>query len=176
MTTSIDLRELAGTPLVVCVSTDPDVRERLAREVGGIVLMCPDLGALRSLLAEGDGVAAPTSELSVDPHDHQVTWRGSMLPLTRLECDLIARLSTTPVRVWTYERLFAAVWGGAYLGDNSILHSAMKRLRRKLRDVADGLEIETVRGIGYRLTLAPARPAAGHHGSTPYDSESARHT
>jgi DNA-binding winged helix-turn-helix (wHTH) protein len=54
--------------------------------------------------------------------------------------------------VWTYETLFAAVWGGTYLGDNSILHSAVKRLRRKLREV--GLSVETVRGIGYRF-VAP---------------------
>jgi len=50
--------------------------------------------------------------------------------------------------------LFAAVWGAAYLGDNSILHSAVKRLRRKLRDVGNDLSIDTVRGIGYRLVTA----------------------
>jgi two-component system, OmpR family, response regulator MtrA len=54
--------------------------------------------------------------------------------------------------VWTYQRLFQAVWGGSYLGDTSILHSAVKRLRRKLR-AAGGLSVQTVRGVGYRLEL-----------------------
>jgi DNA-binding response OmpR family regulator len=81
-------------------------------------------------------------------------WRGVPLPLTRLECELIAHLGSEPNRVWTYGKLFAAVWGGAYLGDNSILHSAVKRLRRKLRAVSGGPSIETVRGIGYRLVSA----------------------
>ncbi len=143
-------------PLVVCVSPDPAVRERVARQVdGGIVLFCPDLGALRALLATAAPPTAPAAGrptgLVIDPADHQVVWRGASLPLTRLECELVAQLGSDPVRVWTYEKLFAAVWGGAYFGDNSILHSAVKRLRRKLRQAGGGLSIETVRGIGYRL-------------------------
>jgi two-component system response regulator MtrA len=163
----ISVDELAGgrLPLVVCVSPDPGVRERLARQLDGrgIVLMCPDLGALRTLLGDGDGDGQATTglpgvglprDLVVDAREHEVIWRGKALPLTRLECELVARLGSQPTRVWTYEKLFAAVWGGAYLGDNSILHSAVKRLRRKLREVGGGLSVETVRGIGYRLVTS----------------------
>jgi DNA-binding response OmpR family regulator len=158
----ISVDEIAGgsVPLVVCVSPDPGVRERVARQLDGrgIVLMCPDLSALRALLASGPPMAVPAPDrptgLVIDVDDHQVVWRGASLPLTRLECELIAHLGSDPVRVWTYEKLFAAVWGGAYLGDNSILHSAVKRLRRKLRDAGGELSIETVRGIGYRLVMA----------------------
>ena len=160
MTTIVDEFGIRGLPLLVCVSPDPGVRERVARQLdgGGIVLMCPDVSALRALLTP----AAPATPLSVagsesapglviDVDDHQVRWRGTALPLTRLEVELIAQLASVPVRVWPYDRLFAAVWDAAYLGDNSILHSAVKRLRRKLRDVGDDLSIDTVRGIGYRL-------------------------
>jgi DNA-binding response OmpR family regulator len=95
--------------------------------------------------------AVNLGDLVVDAFAHLVTWRGAPLPLTRLERELLARLATPPFGVWTYQRLFDAVWGGSYLGDSSILHSAVKRLRRKLRAVADGPAIETVRGVGYRL-------------------------
>jgi DNA-binding response OmpR family regulator len=152
-------------PLLVCVSPDPDVRERVARQLdgGGIVLMCPDIDALRAMLNNNamlspSAVAEPVSPvpgyaspLVIDIDDHEVRWRGAALPLTRLEIELMAQLGSDPVRVWPYERLFSTVWGGAYLGDNSILHSAVKRLRRKLRDAGGGLTIETVRGVGYRL-------------------------
>jgi DNA-binding response OmpR family regulator len=99
-------------------------------------------------------VPSPLPDLFIDVDDHQVRWRGTALPLTRLEVELIAQLATAPVRVWPYDRLFAAVWGAAYLGDNSILHSAVKRLRRKLREIGNDLSIDTVRGIGYRLVTA----------------------
>jgi two-component system response regulator MtrA len=164
-TISVDDLANGGMPLLVCISPDPGVRERVARQLdgGGIVLMCPDVGALRAMLTSSvpDPVLAPSYELPppvadlvIDVDDHQVLWRGTALPLTRLEIELLAHLSTRPVRVWAYERLFAAVWGAAYLGDNSILHSAVKRLRRKLREVGGGLSVETVRGIGYRLVTS----------------------
>jgi DNA-binding response OmpR family regulator len=94
-------------------------------------------------------------ELVVDLPGHLVTWRGRPLPLTRLERELLGRLATPPAAVWTYQRLFDAVWGEAYRGDTSILHSAVKRLRAKLRAAGGELAVETVRGVGYRLA-APA--------------------
>lgn len=151
----------AGLPLLVCVSPDPGVRERVARQLdgGGIVLMCPDIGALRAMLTGTAGEPAlpglmtryEEPALVIDIDDREIRWQGAALPLTRLEIELMAHLGGDPVRVWPYERLFNTVWGGAYLGDNSILHSAVKRLRRKLREAGGGLTIETVRGVGYRL-------------------------
>ncbi|WCN84561.1 winged helix-turn-helix domain-containing protein [Micromonospora sp. LH3U1] len=91
--------------------------------------------------------------LTIDPLDHLVTWRGQPLPLTRLERDLLTHLATAPLGVWTYERLFESVWGCAYLGDTAVLHSAVKRLRRKLRATGDEVRVHTVRGIGYRLSV-----------------------
>lgn len=163
MASIVDELGSAGLPLLVCVSPDPGVREKVARQLDGdgIVVMCPDVNALRALLAAAApeppsaGVSVrPDPELVIDVDDHQVRWRGVALPLTRLEVELIAQLASKPVRVWPYDRLFAAVWGAAYLGDNSILHSAVKRLRRKLREVGNDLSIDTVRGIGYRLVTA----------------------
>jgi len=149
----------------------------------GAVLICSDLDELRAMLFPAGGAApAPRPEppnggngasgasgasgpnggngvvtvgdLVVDVAGHLVTWRGRPLPLTRLERELLGRLATPPVGVWTYQRLFDAVWGKAYLGDTSILHSAVKRLRGKLRATGDELGLETVRGVGYRLDVS----------------------
>jgi hypothetical protein len=152
-------------PFVVCVSSDVAVRERVVRRLDdcGAVVLCADLSELRAMLfpagipAVGAPVVVPANgpvrfgELVVDTTGHLVTWREKPLALTRLERELLARLASPPVGVWTYERLFDTVWGGAYLGDTSILHSAVKRLRRKLRAAPDGPSVETVRGVGYRL-------------------------
>ncbi|MET7945947.1 winged helix-turn-helix domain-containing protein [Micromonospora sp. NPDC005324] len=92
-------------------------------------------------------------DLTIDPLDHRVTWRGEPLALTRLERNLLTQLATAPVGVWTYQRLFESVWGCAFLGDTSTLHSAVKRLRRKLHAADDALRVHTVRGIGYRLSV-----------------------
>lgn len=154
----------AKVPLVVCVTPDVEVRERVARRLSdcGVVLMCADVRELRAVLfpaaatdvtGQGPSAVRAFGDLIIDAGNHVASWRGEPLPLTRLEWELLGSLATPPPAVWTYERLFGTVWGGAYLGDTSILHSAMKRLRRKLRAAGDGVSIETVRGIGYRLAL-----------------------
>ena len=152
---------VSGSSLVFCVTGDVAVRERVIRRLDGFgtVVICADLAELRAMLAPpAAGEPAPArvslGDLAVDAAEHVVTWRGEPLALTRLERELLARLASPPAAVWTYERLFGSVWGGAYLGDTSILHSAIKRLRRKLRAVEGGPQVQTVRGVGYRLALA----------------------
>jgi two-component system, OmpR family, response regulator MtrA len=156
---------IGNVPFVVCVSADKRVRERVVRRLDGcgVVLICADLDELRAMIrAPGSGPEAgpgpsdaiQVGDLTLDVAGHTVTWRGEPLPLTRLEREMLFRLAGPPLAVWTYQRLFHSVWGGAYLGDSSILHSAVKRLRRKLHVVDGYLSIKTVRGVGYRLALA----------------------
>lgn len=159
-------------PIVVCVSPDVAVREHVLRRLDGVgpVVSCADLAELRAMLFPEPPAAPPPAappapvsaeapvscgELVVDRPGHLVTWRGRPLALTRTERELLARLVSPPVTVWSYERLFASVWGGAYLGDTAILHSAMKRLRHKLRLLSGGPRVQTVRGVGYRLVPLP---------------------
>ncbi|MET7672773.1 winged helix-turn-helix domain-containing protein [Micromonospora luteifusca] len=164
--------------LVFCVTADVSVRERMVRRLDGLgtLVICTDLAELQAMIGPPPiggpapllspavaPVAAPVAapapgrislrDLHIDPLRHLVTWRGQPLALTRLERSLLTQLASAPVGVWTYERLFESVWGCAYLGDTSVLHSAVKRLRRKLRAADDTLRVQTVRGVGYRLSL-----------------------
>ncbi|MET8091996.1 winged helix-turn-helix domain-containing protein [Micromonospora sp. NPDC005220] len=158
------------------------VRERMVRRLDGLgtLVICTDLAELQAMIGApiiSGPARLPTSatapattptppavaaapagrislgDLTIDRLEHRVTWRGEPLALTRLERNLLTQLATAPVGVWTYERLFESVWGCAFLGDTSILHSAVKRLRRKLRAADETLRVHTVRGIGYRLSV-----------------------
>ncbi|TCB99080.1 winged helix family transcriptional regulator [Micromonospora zingiberis] len=166
-------------PILVCVSSDATVRQRVVQRLDGVgpVVICADLAQLRAVFPEPPGepggpdarppdgpVERPGNwgDLAIDRAGHLVTWRGVPLGLTRTERELLARLASSPVSLWSYERLFASVWGGAYLGDTAILHSAVKRLRRKLRALPGGPQVQTVRGVGYRLTSSPEPPDGLH--------------
>nr|WP_205807421.1 winged helix-turn-helix domain-containing protein [Micromonospora sp. HNM0581] len=166
---------------MVCVSSDATVRQRVVQRLEGVgpVVICADLAQLRAVFpappAEPDGSGDTSGEhsperpaswgdLVVDRVGHLVTWRGAPLGLTRTERELLARLVSPPITLWSYEQLFASVWGGAYLGDTAILHSAVKRLRRKLRTLPDGPQVQTVRGVGYRLSVPPESGDGGPNG------------
>ena len=71
---------------------------------------------------------------------------GRSLELTAREFELLRTLISSPGRVYTREMLLSKLWGYDFYGDERVVDSHIKNLRRKLeRDY-----IETVRGVGYR--------------------------
>lgn len=71
---------------------------------------------------------------------------GAPVELTQREFDLLWELLKTPGRVFTREILLSRIWGYDFLGDERIVDSHIKNLRKKLNSDC----IETVRGVGYR--------------------------
>lgn len=84
--------------------------------------------------------------LDMDQRTCQVD--GSPVELTQREFDLLSELLKAPGRVFTREILLNRIWGYAFLGDERIVDSHIKNLRKKLNCGC----IETVRGVGYRAT------------------------
>lgn len=154
---------LPQVPLVVCVTSDVEMRGMLARRLSGfgVVLMVSDMAQLRTVLRTAEGElfnSAPEpdgalGELVIDIGAHWASWRRSPLQLTRMELQLLSNLADPPITVWSHERLYVTVWGSPYLGDASAVHAAMRRLRKKLHAAGDGITIDTVRGVGYRLVI-----------------------
>lgn len=73
---------------------------------------------------------------------------GAVLPLTRLEFDLLQYLAERPRRVFTRAQLLAEVWGYERAGERTVdVH--VRRLRLKLGGHLP--LITTVYGVGYRL-------------------------
>lgn len=82
------------------------------------------------------------------------------LELTRVEFDLLAQLNSDPGRVFARSKLIDLVWGSGFAITDRTIDSHVKSLRRKLHGAgAPTRLIETVRGIGYRLSLR--EPQAG---------------
>jgi DNA-binding response OmpR family regulator len=111
----------------------------------------------RSQTAEGEaqahGLRSGPGSLRLDPDAHAASIGGEPLPLTRLEFELLLLLLSHPGRAFTREHLLEQVWGYDFAGDTRTVDSAVKRLRAKLRSASNKADcIETVRGVGYRLT------------------------
>ncbi|MBL8921698.1 MAG: response regulator [Myxococcaceae bacterium] len=88
--------------------------------------------------------------LSLDLGAHRAFVAGDELELTALEFKLLHHLMSQPGRVQTRERLLAEVWGITSALETRTVDTHVMRLRDKL-GVAREL-VETVRGVGYRMT------------------------
>ena len=85
-------------------------------------------------------------ELSLDLDAREVRLEGRTLELTAREFELLHTFLSAPGRVFTREMLLSKLWGYDFFGDERVVDSHIKNLRRKL---GRGY-IETVRGVGYR--------------------------
>ncbi|WP_394550937.1 response regulator transcription factor [Agromyces sp. MMS24-JH15] len=98
--------------------------------------------------------------LRLHPEMHLVRIRGEEIDLTRMEFELLHLLMTSRRRVRSKADLALAMHGESYVTNYSVTEADKRaievhlaNLRRKLgENAADPTWIETVRGVGYRLT------------------------
>ncbi|MGV8966818.1 MAG: response regulator transcription factor [Cellulomonas sp.] len=96
--------------------------------------------------------AAPVVDgLRLDPGVHAAAFGARRVALTPTEFRLLARLVGDPGQVVRRYALIAAGWpDGAIVQDNT-LDAFVARLRRKLAELDAGIELATVRGVGYQV-------------------------
>ncbi|MCP4548574.1 MAG: response regulator transcription factor, partial [bacterium] len=90
--------------------------------------------------------------LTLDPQNYHATLDGAPLDLTRIEFDLMHLLLRNPGRAFNRTYLLDTVWGEHYITGDRSVDNAILRLRKKLGPLGEA--IETVWGIGYRLSKA----------------------
>ena len=112
------------------------------------------LARIRAVLRRA---AAPERErleagpIVVDRRTRHVTVHGRPVALAAKEYELLVRLASEPMRVFTKEQLLREVWGFRSLGRTRTLDSHASRLRRKLAACGGGPYVVYVWGVGYRL-------------------------
>jgi two-component system catabolic regulation response regulator CreB len=123
---------------------------------------------VRAVLRRAQSVAPPDAPpratraerplpLVVDEATRRATVLGRAIELTRVEFDLLACLLSAPGRVFTRAQLIDRVWGDGFAITDRTIDSHVKALRRKVEGGGgDANLIETVRGVGYRVSDRPA--------------------
>jgi len=94
--------------------------------------------------------------LTIDRRGRKVLWKGEELDVRPKEYELLELLLRRANEVITRTVIAESVWGSTFVTDDTI-NTTVSSVRRRLRDVdseAAGIVIETVRGVGYRLTTA----------------------
>lgn len=133
------------------------------------VLLVRDLDQARRLMdGELAGAGAgldpePTSlrfsHLEIRPAEQRALWHGAPLDLTAQEIGLLGCLARHGGRVATFRELVQDVWGASYGVDTTVIHSAVRRLRRKLEQAGVDVGIESVRGYGLRIADEGLHPS-----------------
>jgi DNA-binding response OmpR family regulator len=89
-------------------------------------------------------------DLVIDAVAREVWVNGVLVPLTRIEFDLLLTLARCPRRVFTREQLMLKVWG-EQSDDSHVLDTHVSRLRRKIDDAGGDRVAHAIRGVGFRM-------------------------
>ena len=107
---------------------------------------------LRRSVSHADSAIMQIGRLSLDPRAHRVEIDEAPVELAQTEFRLLEIFVSHPDRVFSRTQLLDHVWGVNHYIDERTVDVHILRLRKALR--ANGIDdlIDTVRGVGYRLT------------------------
>ncbi|NIM96380.1 MAG: response regulator [Anaerolineales bacterium] len=159
------LRREGDLPIIMLTARDEEVDRVVGLELGADDYVVKPF-SVRELMARVKTVlrrtrAVPTESkpmlvvngFTLDTVRHEANWKGTPLPLSALEFELLHTFMIHPGQVLTRDQLLDQVWGYSYTGDLRVVDTGIKRLRHKLRAVEpEAAEcLVTVRGVGYKL-------------------------
>jgi two-component system OmpR family response regulator len=172
--TGIDLlrriRQESTIPVIMLTAKGDQVDRVIGLELGADDYVpkpyyAPELVArLRAVLRRRNGAPVGAdgqaelslSELRVNAPARRVTWRGAAVQLTTTEFNLLVALLQSGDRVATRDQLSRNVLGRPWETYDRSIDVHANNLRQKLVGASEGaLEIETVRGVGYRARARP---------------------
>lgn len=163
------LRKKSQVPIIMVTAKGAEIDTVVGLEVGADdyitkpyrlrELVARMNAVLRRLPAErtDDGdlpsdTSIDVGDVSIDPEQHQVLVRGSVVPMPLKEFELLYVLMVNAGRVVPREVLIDRVWGSDYVGDTKTLDVHIKRLRSKIEDDPSApRRIVTIRGLGYKF-------------------------
>ncbi|HHQ2457545.1 response regulator transcription factor [Bacillus cereus group sp. MYBK245-2] len=91
-------------------------------------------------------------DITIDEAQGTVLRAGTLLSLTAKEFNILLFLIKNPNQIFSKARLYEAVWGETYLGNDNIMMVHIRHLREKIEDNPSKPNyLVTVRGLGYKL-------------------------
>lgn len=110
---------------------------------------------LRRSKPEGSSDQIEIGGLRIDSISHRVTANGQRIEVAPTEFRLLHYLMSHAERAFTRSQLLDQVWGEQIYVEERTVDVHVRRLRKSLEDTGHDRLLQTVRGIGYRLSDKP---------------------
>jgi two-component system alkaline phosphatase synthesis response regulator PhoP len=159
-----ELRRRGDVPILMLTARSEDVDAIVGLELGADDYVTKPfnpralVARVKAILRRTDATARggrpiQVGDLRIDPRRREASVGDRRLDLRAREFDLLAALARDPGVVLTRDALLEDVWGTDFPGETRTVDVHVAEVRKKLGN--DGPQVETVRGIGYRLVPPP---------------------
>lgn len=155
-------RESSGVPIIMLTARSDDVDKIVGLELGADDYLTKPfnprelVARVKAILRRYDrsmqpGTVIHLGQLTIDPSSREVTLAALRLKLRTQEFELLCTLARHRGQVLTREQLLDLAWGYDFYGETRTVDVHIAHLRKKLR--GGDVEIETIRGVGYKLSV-----------------------
>ena len=153
------IRETSKVPIIFLTAADEETDIIMGLDIGGddyitkpfsMPIVLKHIEAVLRRAEQGAGVETNIlryKDLTLDTDSFTVLVKDESVSLTIREFEILKLLVENQGRVFTRESLLDSIWGYDYFGDEKIVNTHIKNIRKKL-----GVDyIETIRGAGYKI-------------------------
>ncbi len=152
------LRQTSTIPVIFLTARDSEVDRVLGLELGAddyvtkpfspAELVARVKAVLRRTDQAGGAEVIAAGDVAVDLGRREVRVRGEAVAFTTKEFELLQFLAEHPGLALSRQQILDGVWGYDWFGDSRTVDVHVAQIRKKLDGAA---QIDTVRGVGYRL-------------------------
>lgn len=156
-----ELRAITPAPILM-ITARHDIPERVRALDRGADDYLPKpfaieelVARMRAILRRTRGEPGPILEcgpVRIFVEERRVEVEGTTLALSRREFDLLVVLARHPGRVFPRDALLESAWGYDFYGESNVVDVTIRRLRSRL-EAFPTLDVQSVRGVGYRLVV-----------------------
>lgn len=112
------------------------------------------LARMRALLRRNENYLSDVltvGNLSLDMTTYELSTPSDMVRLNSKEFQLMSCFMRNPTRVFSADELMVKIWGWDYQTDMNVFWTNITYLRRKLEQLQANVQIQSLRGSGYRI-------------------------
>jgi DNA-binding response OmpR family regulator len=154
------VRAESSTPIIMLTARDDELDKLLGLGLGADDYVVKPysprevVARVKAVLRRAGGLSAPpeayrVGALEVNLSSYEVRCAGELVSMTTSEVKLLALLAKEPSKVRQRAELLAVTGDADRYADERTVDAHIKNIRRKMGACGD--QLETVRGIGYRL-------------------------
>lgn len=152
------------TPILMLTAKSGEYDEAEALDTGAddflskpfsFVVLVARLNALLRRSTDAKAQPMTVGDLVLDPLPRTCRRGETEIQLTTREYELLEALMRKPGQTVPKQELLEKVWGTDFDGDPNVVEVYVGYLRRKIDRPFDHNDIETVRGVGYRIGEEP---------------------
>lgn len=159
-----EIRKHSELPILFLSSRDDEIDRILGLEIGGDDYVTKPFSP-RELVARINVILKRThavlhkvqppclqhGRLMMYPEQHTATWNSVTVSLTATEFAMLMLFIRQPQRVFSRDHIMQGAYNNIYISDRTI-DSHIRHIRQKFADLGCEAIIETVHGVGYKLS------------------------